>query len=179
MEFGIDFYSKMVPEPPQAAPREPKKVVSVTPVWLPQAPPCESLPAPWHCLGASKTFWEPEDPNCLVLMRFGTQISTQNRGFVSHVSNISSFFALALFFHALLLSWISLLLSSCLLSYVILHVLASEHLSFQASEWPRRVIRNTNIFSESKMYQNSCCIVYVFLGAPCICFAPFVWRLHP
>ena len=69
-----------------------------------------------------------------------------------------------------------------LLSYVILHVLASEHLSFQASEWPRRVMRNTNNvsqFSERKMYQNSCCIVYVFLVAPCICFAPFVWKLHP
>ena len=45
MEFGIDFYSKMVPEglpgSSQSLPRQPqehKKAASVTPVWLPQAP---------------------------------------------------------------------------------------------------------------------------------------------
>ena len=135
--------SRQLPEPPQAAPGVQKGSLCDS-CLAPSGPPCESLAAPWHCLGASKTFWEPGDPNCLVLMRFGTQISTRNQGFVSHVSNISSFFALALFFHALLLSWISLLLSSCLLSHVILHLLASEHLSFQASEWPRWVTRSAN-----------------------------------
>ena len=98
-----------------------------------------------------RTFWDPD-------------FDSKSR-FVSHISNISSFLALALFFHTLFLSWTSLLLSSCLLSYVILHLLASEHLSFQASEWPRRVTRNTNNvsqFSKRKMYQNSCCIVCLF-----------------
>ena len=102
MEFGIDFYSKMVPEglpgrfqslpgSPQGASRE-SKGVSRQPLWLlfgsPRPPLWVSgcpLALP-RCL--QELFWEPGDPKCLVLDRFGSQISIKNWGFVSHVSNI-------------------------------------------------------------------------------------------
>ena len=102
MEFWIDFYSKMVPGSlpgksqslpgsPQGAPRE-SKGVSRQPLWLlfgsPRPPLWVSgcpLALP-RCL--QELFWEPGDPKCLVLDRFGSQISIKNWGFVSHVSNI-------------------------------------------------------------------------------------------
>ena len=102
MEFWIDFYSKMVPGSlpgrsqslpgsPQGAPRK-SKGVSRQPLWLlfgsPRPPLWVSgcpLALP-RCL--QELFWEPGDPKCLVLDRFGSQISIKNWGFVSHVSNI-------------------------------------------------------------------------------------------
>ena len=126
MEFWIDFYSKMVPGSlpgrsqslpgsPQGAPRK-SKGVSRQPLWLlfgsPRPPLWVSgcpLALP-RCL--QELFWEPGDPKCLVLDRFGSQISIKNWGFVSHVSNIYyPFLAWASFFNMYLVSWISLLLN--------------------------------------------------------------------
>ena len=83
--------SRQVPERPQAVPRQPKGV-SRQPLWLlfgsPRPPLWVSgcpLALP-RCL--QELFWEPGDPKCLVLERFGSQISLKNPGFVSHISNI-------------------------------------------------------------------------------------------
>ena len=90
VQHGPWAFVRQVPEPPQAAPRKPKDV-SRQPLWLLFGSPrlllwvsgCPlALP---RCL--QELFCEPGDSKCLVLERFGTQISIQNRGFVSHVSN--------------------------------------------------------------------------------------------
>ena len=70
MEFGIDYYSNMVPgglqaglRASQAAPREFPGSAKASPgspcdsCLAPPGPPCESLAAPWHCLGASKSYF--------------------------------------------------------------------------------------------------------------------------
>ena len=79
------------PGSPQGVPRE-SKGVSRQPLWLlfgsPRPPLWVSgcpLALP-RCL--QELFWQPGDPKCLVLDRFGSQISIKNWGFVSHVSNI-------------------------------------------------------------------------------------------
>ena len=105
---------RQVPEPPQAAPRQPKGV-SRQPLWLlfgfPRPPLWVSgcpLALP-RCL--QELCWEPGDPKCLVLERFGAQILTKDRGFVSHVSNIYYpflpwlCFSMHLCFHGFPWSW--------------------------------------------------------------------------
>ena len=85
---------RQVPEPPRQpqGSRQGVKGVSRQPLWLlfgsPRPPLWVSgcpLALP-RCL--QELFWEIGDPKCLDLKRFGTQISIQNRGLVSHVSNI-------------------------------------------------------------------------------------------
>ena len=65
MEFGVNFFSKMVPRGlpgrSQSLPRQPPGRPKASPGSLcdfclaPPGPSCESLAAPWHCLGASKS----------------------------------------------------------------------------------------------------------------------------
>ena len=105
---------RQVPEPHQAVPRESKDVLK-QPLWLLFG----SLRRPLWASGSplalpralQKLFWEPGDPKCMVLERFGTQISIQNRGFVSHVYNIYYpflpwlCFSMHLCFHGFSWSW--------------------------------------------------------------------------
>ena len=74
MEFGVNFYSKMVlggrPGRSQSLPRQSPGSPKASPGSLcdsslaPPGPPCEPLGAPWHCLGASKSYFgSPGTPN--------------------------------------------------------------------------------------------------------------------
>ena len=47
---------RQLPDPPQAAPGAQKGSLCDS-CLAPSGPPCESLAAPWHCLGASKTYF--------------------------------------------------------------------------------------------------------------------------